>query len=132
VRLSDEVTASKGCFRGADTIRSLDRSRQIESRGYTIPYQGIIDQIGEPYVRWRLRQPIGKRRYAAGKGDDTQLYIPPALAALPPADLLVVTEGEKKAAKAAQEGIYCVALQGVWNGFDAEGRAIELRPSSTA
>jgi P4 family phage/plasmid primase-like protien len=124
--LTDATIASLGCFSAeADTIQARTGVAKVESPGYAIPYQGIIDQTGEPYVRWRLRQPIGKMRYAAGKGDDAQLYIPPALAALPPADLLVVTEGEKKAAKAVQEGIHCVAVQGVWSGFDAEGRAAE-------
>ena len=64
-------------------------------------------------------------RYASGVGDDAQLYIPPALASLPAADLLVVTEGEKKAAKAVQEGIHCVAVQGVWSWADSGDRAIE-------
>jgi hypothetical protein len=98
---------------------------KVASPGYCIPYNGIVDQTGKPYVRWRLRQPIEKMRYVAGLGDDPQLYVPPAFSALPPSDLLVVTEGEKKAAKAVQEGISCVAVQGLWNGFDAEGRAVE-------
>jgi putative DNA primase/helicase len=124
--LSDETIASMGCFSAeAETIRSRTGVRQVEVPGYFIPYHGILDQTREPYVRWRLRQAVGKMRYLGGLGDDVQLYVPPAFADLPPADLLVVTEGEKKAAKAVQEGIHCVAVQGVWNGFDAEGRAVE-------
>jgi hypothetical protein len=124
--LSDETIASMGCFSAeADTIRLRTQVAKVDSPGYCIPYQGIVDQTGEPYVRWRLRRPMDKMRYVAGLGDDAQLYIPPAFAALPPADLLVVTEGEKKAAKAVQERIHCVAVQGVWNGYDAECRAIE-------
>ena len=34
---------------------------------------------------------------------------------------LVITEGQKKAEKAAQEGICCIALAGVWNWLDRVG-----------
>jgi len=36
---------------------------------------------------------------------------------------LVITEGQKKSEKAAQEGICCVALGGVWNWSDKIGEA---------
>jgi putative DNA primase/helicase len=124
--LSDETIAAMGCFSvDTETIRHLTGVTKVDSPGYFIPYAGIVDQTGEPYGRYRLRQPVEKMRYVAGRGDDPQLYIPPALADLPPSDLMVVTEGEKKANKAAQEGIHCVAVPGVWNGFDAGQRAVE-------
>jgi hypothetical protein len=66
-----------------------------------------------------------KMRYVSGLGDDPQLYVPPAFARLAESDLLVVTEGEKKAAKAVQEGIHCVAIQGVSSWCDAGQRAVE-------
>ena len=37
----------------------------------------------------------------------------------------MITEGEKKAAKAVQEGIACIAIQGVWSAFDPGHRAAE-------
>jgi putative DNA primase/helicase len=37
----------------------------------------------------------------------------------------VITEGEKKAMKAVQEGIACVAVQGVWSWADPSSRAEE-------
>lgn len=124
--LSDETIASMGCYSAdADTIRLGTGVDKISSGGYSLPYTGISDQTGDPYVRWRLRHPTGKMRYASGRGDDPQLYIPPALASLPHADLLIVTEGEKKAAKAVQEGIPCVAVQGVWSWCDPDSRAAE-------
>ena len=124
--LSDETILSMGCATvDAETIRSRTGVKKVDVLGYTIPYPGIDDQTGRPYIRYRLRHPIEKMRYASGVGDDAQLYIPPALASLPAADLLVVTEGEKKAAKAVQEGIHCVAVQGVWSWADSGNRAIE-------
>src|ERR1700722_19979746 len=92
--LSDETIASMGCFSAdADTIRSRTGVSKVDSTGYGIPYDGIVDQTGEVYVRWRLRQPLDKMRYVGGRGDDAQLYIPPGVDELPVADLLVVTEG---------------------------------------
>jgi len=54
-------------------------------------------------------------KYEAPKGSSARLYFPPATCkqlADPPIPLLI-TEGEKKAAKAAQEGFACVGLSGV-------------------
>src|ERR1039457_4574963 len=117
--LSDATIASMGCCSAeAKIIRMRTGLDNLTSAGYCIPYAGITDQTGAPYLRWRLREPSEEMRYASGRGDDAQLYIPPALAALPPTDLLVVTEGEKKAAKAVQEGIHCVGIQGVWSWCD--------------
>ena len=124
--LSDVTISSMNCSSSeVDTIRLRTGVEQVTSGGYRIPYSGITDQTGEPYMRWRLRQPIDGMRYVAGVGDDPQLYVPPALTTLPSADLLVVTEGEKKAAKAVQEGIHCVGVQGVWSWCNPDGRAIE-------
>ena len=64
-------------------------------------------------------------RYLSGRGDDPQVYVPPGFAELPVGDLLVITEGEKKSAKAVQEGIPCVGIQGVWSAFDPGLRAAE-------
>jgi putative DNA primase/helicase len=124
--LSDQTIISMGCFSvEANAIRDRTGVDRLKVPGYGIPYLGLFDQTGQPYVRWRLREPIGKMRYTSGAGDDAQLYVPPALAALPESDLLIVTEGEKKAAKAVQEGLHCVAIQGVWNWCDSGYRAVE-------
>lgn len=124
--LSDETIRSMGCF-SADTktIRMRTGVKKVSCGGYAITYAGISDQTGQPYVRWRLRKPTDGMRYVSGRGDDAQPYIPPGFENLLPSDLLVVTEGEKKAAKAVQEGIHCIALQGVWSWPDAEGRAVD-------
>ncbi|WP_419806002.1 phage/plasmid primase, P4 family [Terriglobus sp.] len=98
---------------------------QSESGGYAIPYQGLADQTGAPYSRVRLRAVSQGQRYSGGAGDDAALYIPLAFEDLNGVDLLVVTEGEKKAAKAVQEGIACVGIQGVWSWADPSVRAVE-------
>src|SRR5262249_49384313 len=57
-------------------------------------------------------------KYLSPRGSGNHLYVP---AILKPAVLgdaaepLYVTEGEKKAAKAVQEGLACIALAGVWS-----------------
>jgi putative DNA primase/helicase len=57
------------------------------------------------------------RKYESPKGRANRAYFPPGtLAALrDPAAALLITEGEKKALKADQEGFPCVGLSGVWN-----------------
>jgi putative DNA primase/helicase len=57
------------------------------------------------------------RKYEAPRGVGNQAYFPPGTRAVlsDPAVPLLVTEGEKKGAKADQEGFPCVALSGVWN-----------------
>ena len=51
--------------------------------------------------------------------------MPAGFDALPLTDLLVITEGEKKAIKAVEEGIACVAVQGTWSWADPSGRAVQ-------
>jgi len=124
--LSDETIDAMRCFSAtADVIAERTGVNAIRSGGYGIPYLAITDQTGAQYVRWRLHSPVSKMKYVGGRGDDPQLYTPPGLATLPPADFLVVTEGEKKAAKAVQEGIHCVSIQGVSSWGDPDHRATE-------
>lgn len=124
--LSDQTIKSMGCCSAeANIISTRTGIKELTSGGYCIPYLGITDQTRQDYLRWRLREPIREMRYVSGRGDDTQLYIPPAFAALPPSDFLVITEGEKKAAKAVQEGIPCVGVQGVWSWADPDRRAAD-------
>lgn len=64
-----------------------------------------------------LNQRGHKMRYAQAKASGVHLYVLPAVAAVlnDPTVPLYWTEGEKKAAKATQEGFYCVGLGGLWN-----------------
>ncbi len=70
------------------------------------------------------------RKYESPKGSTNRAYFPPGTrAALPKAAArLIVTEGEKKAVKADQEGFPCVGLVGVYGwqkkrARDKEGKA---------
>jgi putative DNA primase/helicase len=123
--LSDEMIAAMGCLSVEASEIERRTGVNVASAGYAIPYAGIVDQTGGPYLRYRLRAPSRGMRYVSGRGDDPQLYVPPGFAELPVGDLLVITEGEKKSSKAIQEGIPCVGIQGVWSGFDPGLRAAE-------
>lgn len=123
--LSDGNIAAMGCFSvEASEVEKLTGVK-AGSGGYVIPYAGILDQTGGPYLRIRLRTPCGDMRYVSGRGDDAEVYVPPGFDELPVGNLLVITEGEKKSAKAVEEGIPCIGIQGVWSGFAAGARAAE-------
>ena len=78
----------------------------------------MTDQTGQLYGRVRLSRAEGEQRCCGGQGEDAQVYVPAGFDDLPLTDLLVITEGEKKAMKAVQEGIACVAVQGTWSWAD--------------
>jgi hypothetical protein len=64
-------------------------------------------------------------RYLQRPGTGCRLYIPPLARQVldDPAIPLRFTEGEKKAAKACQEGYPCIGLGGLWN-FSAHGQLL--------
>ncbi|MFY9939813.1 MAG: DUF3854 domain-containing protein [Silvibacterium sp.] len=123
--LSDDMIAAMDCFSVEAPEIEKRTGVKVMSPDYAIPYAGIVDQTGEPYLRIRLRHPSKDMRYVSGRGDDPQVYVPPGFAELPVGDLLVITEGEKKSAKAVQEGIACIGIQGVRSWCDAGHRAAE-------
>jgi hypothetical protein len=107
--------------------------------------------------RWKLFPPIkrehGTQKYHQPGGSDPQLYLPPLQGwqrilrdAHQP---LVFSEGEKKCAKACQEGLCAIGVAGTWNWRQRadhgerltiplldqiawEGRPVELVPDSDA
>ena len=70
-------------------------------------------------------------KYEAPRGRGNRLYVPPdAREAVEAAGAsLLITEGEKKALKATQEGFACLGLSGVWNfkNRDLEDLIADLR-----
>jgi hypothetical protein len=70
---------------------------------------------------------IGNRpaKYLSPKGAPVRAYIPPrtAEALKDPKMQIIITEGEKKAARADQEGFPCIGLGGVW-GFSQNHQLI--------
>lgn len=95
--------------------------------GYVIPY---FDRDGKVVARrWKMfwdprdtKQP----KYLSVRDADTHLYVPPGFDAVySKTDYLIITEGEKKAAKAVQEGFPCVAIAGVDMWADSTARRTE-------
>lgn len=71
-------------------------------------------------------------KYNQPAGTEPHLYIPPNIvwpitSAKIKVPYLLITEGEKKSIKAAQCGIHCVAIPGVWN-FKSKKRRMSLLP----
>ena len=75
--LSDEMIGKMGCFSIEASEIEKRTGVKVTSPGYAIPYDGIIDQTGEPYIRIRLQHPSKDMRYVSGRGDDPQVYAPP-------------------------------------------------------
>jgi len=109
---------------------------------YEIPYQGC-----DGFSRYRCFPAEGKQvvKYLQPKDTGNHLYVPGAVAPLlsDPTMTLYLTEGEKKALKANQEGIACIGLGGLWNYKDKEkglipdfdkvswsGRAVHIIPDN--
>jgi putative DNA primase/helicase len=127
--LTDETIARCGFY---SLRRPIDIQKILRWEGR---YNGALgeclaipffDAEGKPTGHVRLKpdrlrkakdgKPI---KYESPKGISNRAYIPPGpvtLAALKdPLTPLLITEGEKKAAKADQEGFPCIGLTGVWN-----------------
>jgi hypothetical protein len=84
-----------------------------------IPYADPATGALNGYARVKLdKADAAGKRYRSPSGHPNRLYVPPILdrgrlddISLP----LWLTEGEKKALKACQEGLACMALPGVWS-----------------
>lgn len=98
--------------------------------GYVIPYYSLYGKpIREGKQNFQRIRLIGRKnddvpRYRSPRGSNNHVYIPQGLRDLlvriarqreiqPGVDILVITEGEKKAIRAVKEGMPCVALPGV-------------------
>lgn len=99
--------------------------------GYSIPYRDAAGNV--VLTRFRIfsnkcdmedREQLPK--YMSPLGAKTCLYLPPGFASVFDAtDYLIITEGEKKAAKAVQEGLPCAALAGIDMWADSDIRKVE-------
>ena len=83
-----------------------------------IPYPGT------DFSRYKLFPPLTNReghsqKYHQPKGSATRLYVPPGFDCTK--SLWLVTEGEKKALKATQDGLNCLGLGGIWNFGSTNG-----------
>lgn len=90
---------------------------------YLIPYS-------DGFFRVRCFYHEGKEgaKYLQRKGTHNRLFVPPMLDGKVLADSsipLVITEGEKKALKAVQEGLPCVGVAGLWCWSDGKSELIK-------
>lgn len=112
--LLDETIALAGITSLPGSVLSKKLGFPAHGDGYAIPYPGI------KFARYKIFG--GEQKYLSHAGAGVYLYVP---ANLPESDILVITEGEKKALAACQSGIACVAVGGVdmWSRQDAAERA---------
>jgi Domain of unknown function (DUF3854)/Protein of unknown function (DUF3631) len=135
--LSDATIAEAGLYSPApgDFARLLggrlaDRVRHVLVFPYDVIGYGGAWRGDDEFVRCKLFPTIADAdgrtiRYHQRSGTPPRLYVPlrarPAL--IDARVTLLITEGEKKALKANQEGLACVAIGGLWN-WQAGGRPI--------
>jgi len=100
-------------------------SRKHLGSGYIIPYPSETGFLPD-HVHVRLDIPYinsenKEAKYLCPIGSKSRLYIPiPVWKVLKDINVpLFITEGQKKALKAVQEGFFCIGLSGVWN-FSSE------------
>lgn len=124
---------------------------------YSIPYFSMNGEV-DGFDRVRLFPPLKTenghaQKYTQAGGTAPHLYLPPLRnwqeIASDPKQAFLITEGEKKAAKACQEGLNAAGVGGVWNwrvridsgeritipdldAFVFSGRKVELVPDSDA
>lgn len=115
--LSDETIAASKCYSALPGEVTHILGFDIGSGGLVFPYPGPGD-----YKRVKADTPPqldGKpAKYLTPKKAANRLYAPILLdrsLLKGPKTTLVITEGEKKALKAVQEGIACLGLAGVWS-----------------
>src|SRR5262245_41278451 len=93
--------------------------------------KGVASLLAFPYTAeftrykvwpFTLKNPNGKGsfRYIQPSKSGVHLYVPPMAAAVlqDPVVPLRIVEGEKKALKACQEGLPCMAIGGLWNWLE--------------
>ncbi len=135
--LSDETIAAmrlETLDRHALTVRLERTDVDSDDQGYVIPYFHRDGSLTRSF-NCRLHKgilrdksdPQGKRiKYCKPANTENLIYFPPGFDQVyARSKYVLVTEGEKKAAKAVQEGFPCVAIGGVWNWFDNERRHVE-------
>jgi putative DNA primase/helicase len=109
-------------------IKSVPKDQINKKLGFNI--DGLISMYEIPfddnYSRYKVFYEQGKEfnkdgdkkpKYLARQGSGNRLYIPAAAKSiLDDVNIpLELTEGEKKALKACQEGLHCIGIAGLWN-----------------
>jgi hypothetical protein len=114
--LTDETIARAGIY-SAPERQVRDVLGYGAGAGMVFPYPALNG--GAPYARVKLDNAGDDgKRYRSPAKQPNRLYVPAVLDAKVLADTstpLYITEGEKKALKACQEGLACLAVSGVWS-----------------
>lgn len=106
--------------------------------GYSIPYFDFRGKVIPDVYRIKLIPPIDKGgktiKYLHPRGASNHAYLPPIIPEdmwMDPGVPLIITEGEKKAMAAAQEGLCCMGLSGVdsWRSRSVKVTAGQLTKS---
>jgi hypothetical protein len=135
--LSDTTIAAAGLYTPAPgdlprllSPRLVDKVRHVLVFPYDGASHGIPMRRPDEFVRCKLFPPVSDGqghtiRYYQRAGTPPRLYMPTTVRATlaDPTVRLLITEGEKKALKANQDRLACVAVGGLWN-WQAGGRPI--------
>lgn len=113
-------------------LRIISRGEAQEYLGYNPGSECLIFPYykTDDYMRLKPAKPLiiedKSRKYLAPMNRGNHIYIPPP-SLLPedvlkdPSNSLILTEGEKKALKAAQEGFKAIVIPGVWSWNKRDG-----------
>lgn len=115
---------------GLSTVRPCDVSQLLKWNPVKVESALAFPYPGNGFTRLKVFPPYhddrGHRvKYLQPRKSPPHLYIPASAAKIlkDPTIALAITEGEKKALKACQEGIPCLGVGGLWNWIQ-EGQAI--------
>ena len=140
--LSDETIEQSGLYSvRPNDLKHVTGLAKVESM-LAIPYSSEFTRY--KVFPTSLKVQGKKFRYTQPKGTGVHVYVPPmARAGLHDTAIpLGIVEGEKKALKACQEGVRCVAIGGLWNWLEGgrltpeiqaipwQGRPVTLYPDS--
>ncbi len=117
--LSDETIRASGCYSGQEPTTRMLLGFGV-GPGLVFPFPGCTKSDGTtPFVQVKpdkMPEVLGRAKYITPKESGCRLYIPPTFNRdfLQNAKVsLFLTEGAKKALKATQEGLPCLAFAGV-------------------
>jgi hypothetical protein len=115
--LSPETMIAAGLYSAPKAQVSGILGYGVGTGGLVFPYPSVN---GEPeYARVKLDEADAQgKRYRSPRAKGNRLYVPPLFDRKALTDIatsLWLTEGEKKALRACQDGLPCLALPGVWS-----------------